>query len=826
MSPPSRHRPAGERLRAALGQLKRLRRRHLRWLFALPPVAFLLFLLFDAAFPFPYSRLNRPRSIVVLDRNDEPLRIFLAADQRWRIPVALDELPPELPRALVAVEDRWFGRHPGVNPLAIARAAWGNLRHGRVISGGSTLAMQIARMADPGPRTLPSKLREAFRGLQLTWHLTPTERLTAYLNLAPYGRNVEGVGAAARFLFGKPANRLSLGEIALLVALPRAPNGLDPVRKPAAALEVRDAVLDRLVTLGVATADQAASARRQSLPRAYASTPRQAPHLTEMLAARWRRVSTARGPASPSAGNDAAARRAEIATTLDLAVQHTAEEQVRGRIRELRQLGIGNAAVVVVEIAGRELRALVGSADHDDVVHQGQVNGAVARRSPGSALKPFLYGLAYDTGMLVPASYLLDVPTDFRGYVPQNYDGRYRGRVTAHDALVQSLNASTVRLLSALGVERLLDLLRAGGLATLDRPATDYGLPLVLGGGEVTLLDLTDLYAALAAGGVYQPLAMLREASAGPPSTHPAPADPATLPANARRLFSAETAALLLRALHELKRPDLPSSWDLTVGAPAVAWKTGTSFGHRDAWAMGVSRRYAIGVWVGNFDGRAVKGISGAENAGPLLFDLFRALEPGASLPEPPGLRIEPIEVCALSHDLPGPSCRNRVTIEYLPGRSKLHGCTLHRPVLVDRDTGELLAGDCLATRPYVERILTVYPPELVAWWRAQGQPSEGAPHLSDRCRGIPGGDPPKIASPDGSTPYRLRPDAPAAYQQVPLVAHAGPEVRALYWYLDGELVATVAPGDQTFLPLARGRHKLVVVDDTGRSDRVEYSVQ
>jgi penicillin-binding protein 1C len=262
---------------------------------------------------------------------------------------------------------------------------------------------------------------------------------------------------------------------------------------------------------------------------------------------------------------------------------------------------------------------------------------------------------------------------------------------------------------------------------------------------------------------------------------------------------------------------------------PGVAWKTGTSYGHRDAWAVGFSARTTIGVWVGNFNGKPRKGISGSQHAGPLLFDLFRALEPGGRAPlQPDGLAPEEIEVCALSHELPGPFCPARVRIPFLPGRSKLAACSLHKRVLVDRETGELLAGDCLQRRPHEFRLLTVYPPELVAWWRSQGTAVETLPRLSASCTGIPDAEPPRIVSPDAATAYHLRRDAPPEFQRIPLVAQTSPGVRRLFWYQDGLLVATTETGidGSRFLAPVLGEHRLVVTDDLGRSDGVTYRVE
>jgi penicillin-binding protein 1C len=761
----------------------------------------LWFFTLNLLFPFPWESLERPPAVVVMDRTGAPLRFFLPADDRWRFPVKLSDLPPELPRALVASEDRWFYRHPGINPVAIVRAAWSNLRAGEVVSGASTIPMQIARMAEPGPRTISSKVRESFRALQLERRFGKDELLEIYLNLTPYGGNVEGIGTAAWFYFGKEPDQLSLGEIALLTALPRSPGRYDPTLHPGAAQEARNRVLAQLTERGVFPREEIENARQVPVPRTRRKPPIAAPHFSEQVKALL--------PGEP-----------RIRTTIDRRLQTIAEEQVIHRIRELRDQGIGNAAVVVIENGTHAVRALVGSAGFQESYFKGQVNGALARRSPGSTLKPFLYALALDQGRVLPDSYLLDIPTDFSGYVAENYDDQYRGRVTVREALIQSLNACAVRLLSEVGLKDYHRLLKDGGLATLDRPYHQYGLPLVLGAGEVTLLDLTNLYASLAGQGEHRAYRVLEGERASSPA----------------QLFSPESAHLITEILTDVRRPDLPESWDLSVGAPGVAWKTGTSYGHRDAWAVGFSQRFTIGVWVGNFDGRPRKGISGSQHAGPLLFDLFRAIDPGGGNPAESTdwtkrvHDLDQIELCAESRELPGPFCPLRMKAVYLPGRSHLIQCTWHRRALVDAESGELLSGDCVRERPHEFRLLTVFPAELVAWWRAQGSPQNnqilGTPRFSSACRGVPAGDPPRIVSPAAATPYRVRRDTPPEYQRIPLIAHASAGASRLFWYQDGMLVASTSPGENHFLPSLPGEHRLVVTDDLGRSDGVIYRVE
>ena len=756
-----------------------------------PLLALSGFLVLDAVFPFPVHGLKSPASVMVRDRNGKVLRPFLARDEQWRFPVSTADVSPELVRMIITAEDRWFYWHVGINPVSVVRAAWSNWKSGRIVSGASTIPMQIARLAEPKPRSLRSKLQEAFRALQLEWYYSKEELLEIYLNLLPMGSNRQGVGAGAFFYFGKHPSRLSLGESALLAIIPRSPARYDPTRNPSVALEIRNGVLRQMGAQGTFTRKATADALRQSVPARLHRPSFHAPHFGDYAVRRLQGES-------------------ELSTTLDWKLQQIAERQVASRMPGLRRQGIENASVVVIENGTRALRVMVGSAGFFEDRYDGQVNGATARRSPGSTLKPFLYAVAFDQGRILPKSYLLDIPTDFSGYVAENYDGEYRGRVTAAEALIESLNAPAVRLLAEVSLEHFVRLLKRGGLSTLDRPPADYGLSLVLGSCEVSLLELTNFYASLRDGGIHRPVRLV----AGDKKSE-------------RRLFSEEAAYLVTRILTKVSRPDLPRAWDLARGVPAVAWKTGTSYGHRDAWAVGFSNHMTIGVWVGNFDGRGVKGISGAEHAGPLLFDMFRAMEPeGARFDRPVGLKIQELELCFLSHQLPGPFCGERISASHLPGRSKLSPCRYHQQVFVDSDTGHLVTGDCMKGRPIRPRLLTVYPAELLAWWRAENQALPEMPALNPECSGVPSRQRPRIVSPMPETPYLLRPDAPAEYQKVPLIAQVGVHSKKLYWYQNGLLIGAPDAGEHLFVSLRPGRHRLVVVDNLGLSDSVTYRVK
>jgi penicillin-binding protein 1C len=755
----------------------------------------LLFIILDFLFPFPKDSLRRAPTVVVTDKDGNPIRFFLPRDEHWRLPVKLEDISPDLIEAVIASEDRWFHYHLGVNPFAVIRAVYTNIKAGEVVSGASTIPMQIARISNPKPRTLISKLEEAFHALQLKWHFDDSQLIEIYLNITPYGGNIEGIGAASYFYLGKDPRALSPAEIALLTVLPRSPTAYDPSVNPSEALRARNRVLMQLLKRGVFTSSGVKEAMKEPVPTRRRNVPFIAPHFTQFAWDKFR-------------------HKDRIETTLDLSIQKISEESARRRIGELRGQGIDNLAIVVIENKGRRLRAMVGSSDFFEKHHAGQVNNALARRSPGSALKPFLYAMALDRGLIIPATFMLDIPTDFSGYVPKNYDGVYRGRVTMREALIRSLNVPAARLLSEVGLDDFHKLLLEGGLTTLDRPVSQYGLPLILGSGEVTLLDLTNLYATLAEGGIHYPVRIATED---------------TRDYEEKVLFSREASYLITQTLTELGRPDMPSpTWELTKDVPQVAWKTGTSYGHRDAWAIGYSGKYTIGVWVGNPSGRGQKGISGGEHAAPLLFDLFRAIEGNGAKPEKPvGLsRLGTIEVCKESHLLPTPFCNERVLVTYIPGRSRIPVDNYSRQVFIDSETGEMLFGDCIAIRPHRAEIINTYPPELVAWWRAEGRDVPSVPPLSPFCKDVPPQLPPKIVSPDEATPYRLLLSTPIDYQKVQLIARTSPEVERLYWYQNGKLVASASPDTRLFIPLEAGTHRLVVVDSSGRSDSITYRVE
>jgi penicillin-binding protein 1C len=749
-------------------------------------------LLLDRLFPFPVERLEPPAATRVLDRDGKPLRFFLAKDGMWRFPLSLGEISPDLTAALIDSEDRHFFRHPGINPFSVLRALWVNVRSGRVVSGASTIPMQVARLADPRPRTMGAKTIEALRALQLCWHYPKEKILQWYVNLAPFGSNVVGVGAASWHYFGKEPSTLSLGEIALLSILPRSPTRYNPLKNPGPARQVRDRVLDRFAAHRVFDPARIAESKTRPLLAKRAPVPQEAPHFSRWLRARLPKEDV-------------------IRSSLDRRAQNIVEELLTRRMDGLRRQAIGNGAVVVLDIRTREILAYAGSADFWDQTGPGQVDNALSRRSPGSTLKPFLYGLAFDQGHLVPGSMLLDVPTDFAGYVPENYGQNFQGLVSARNALATSLNVPAARLLSRCGIIPFHELLGRGGLSTLDKPASHYGLSLALGGCEVRLLELTNLYAALADAGTFKPVR---------PQPQPLDAQESGV-----RLLSPEASAMVLDILATTRRPDLPDSWEFTLAAPKVAWKTGTSFGHRDAWAVGLSRDLAIGVWVGNPDGSQCENISGTRHAGPLLFDLFRALSPKTTrLPSFPTPRLQRIKLCAMSAERPGPQCPI-TTSPAIAGVSVLPVCSMHRQIFVNPENGLRLHGDCLLDHESETKTALVWPAELVAFRRAQGASLPEMPPVDPDCLDVPQEEGPIILSPSPHTPYLLRADAPREHQRLALSAAGAADATVHYWYVDGRHTGQTPPDTPCFIALEEGEHVAMVTDDHGRSARATFTV-
>jgi penicillin-binding protein 1C len=779
--------------------MKRGRRRLLfaALLFVAPIVLWLLLIGLDPP-PDPYR--DKPASPQVLARDGTLLRAFTSPDEKWRLrtvvhrgsPFAHAATPvnPDLIAAVLEHEDRWFFRHPGVNPVSLARAAGSNLKSRRVVSGASTITMQLARLTRPGSRSIAYKLWQIYRALQYECLYSKQEILEAYLNLTPYGGNIEGVEAASRIYFGKSASELSIGEAALLAVIPQSPVRYHPLRRPREARSARDRLIQRLRERGRIDEGSAREAVALPLPARPHALPFLAPHLAE-------RVSRER--ALPQSG-------AHL-TTVDGEIQQRLESLVKDYVRDLRPLGIGQGAAVILDYQASELIALVGSADFFDVENEGQVNGALAPRSPGSTLKPFAYALAIDRGLITPDTMVEDVPMHLGAYEPENFDHEYLGAMSAAQALRTSRNVPAVRLARELrrsGGRGLYELLTEAGIGSLRHGPEHYGLSLVLGGGEIPLFELAKLYATLARHGDQIAIA---ELAGGEPRGVDA------------RLFSPESAWLVLDILTEVTRPELGAVWRSGRRMIPVPWKTGTSFGHRDAWAVGIAGKYVVGVWIGNFDGAGVPHLQGIETAAPLLFDIVDALphdEPGTwhLLPQKLALR----EICATSGLPPGAHCPHTQWGDYIPGISPAPPCDIHREILVDMATGYTICSRCRGEGTIRRQVVEWWPNRVAQHLRSHSLSDLRVPPHHPRCRALEPGSSPHITSPQEEVVYYLRPGVPIEDQMIALSASVSRGTHQVFWFLDGILVWKGTPGRPVFVNPEIGLHDVCVKDDSGRS--------
>jgi penicillin-binding protein 1C len=752
-----------------------------------PPAAVLsLFFLVSLIAPLPPLK---PYSLVVEDRNGSMLQAFRAGDGIWRLRTPPDEIPGRLKEILIRREDRWFYYHPGVNPFAIVRALMQNARSGRRLSGASTLTMQIARMLEPKERTYLNKAIEVFRALQLEMKYSKEELLEIYLSMAPLGGNVEGLKSAALLYYQTPLERLNIAQLFDLILVPGDPNGLQPDKNGGRLLAERKRQASRWIREGVLTPGDSMIIGRTPAATVRKAPPRSAPHFALRAKEQF-------------------ARRGEVRTSLDLPTQLTVERLLTNHLRPWKQRGVRNGAVVVVENRTREVVAYAGSEDFADSGASGQVDAVRALRSPGSTLKPFLYAMAMDRGALTPRKRLLDTPYDAEGFQAENYDGRFSGSVYADDALRRSLNVPLVRMLKTAGVAPFVDVLASAGVRSLRAQQPRLGLSMILGGCGVTLEEMVGAYASFPNGGVHAPL---RYEHGG------------TAPAGAEsRVFSASAAWMVTEILAGLDRPDLPGNIASATNLPSVAFKTGTSYGRRDAWGIGYSSEFTVGVWIGNVTHQGNPDLVGSASAAPLLIDIFNSISASHQktiLPRPKDIRSR--EVCARSGLPPGPRCTHRVEDVCSDQRSSRDQCAICTEAFVSPDGGLAYCAACAADHPF--RVVTIerYPPELVDFWRRSGTTVRPAPAHNPLCRLVLSGDGPAIVSPSAAMTYFLV----AREQRLALQAASGVEVREHAWYLDDAFIGKRKAGEKLFVAIAGGEHTITCTDDRGRSSFVRFTV-
>lgn len=741
--------------------------------------------------PFPYSAIEKiGYSRTILDREGNLLRAFLGEGDRWLLPVGLDEVNPDFVEATLAIEDKRFYEHFGVDVQAVLRAVKLNLMNRRVISGASTLSMQVIRILEGRDRSFLNKIIETVHAIHLEMLYTKDEILRFYFELAPYGGNIHGVKAASLRYFKKLPQDLSLSECALLAGLPQSPTYLRPDRYPERAKQRRDRVLSSMLENKFITEEEYRIAKSDPVVAGNYAFPFQAPHFTRFVSAN--------------------SKDQAVVTSLDSNLQRFAETAIKDMVGRLESSGVSNGAVVIIENKTGKIRAMAGSVDFFSEENSGQINGSLSLRCPGSALKPFTYAIGFDKGLYTPRMILADVPVQYNGYQPLNYDKHYRGPVSVREALVDSLNIPAVEVLDKVGYQNLYSVLKKAGVTTLSKPPSHYGMALTLGSGDINLLQLTNAYASFARLGIFKPYSFIENEKVE----------------DEKRIFSEGASFLIADILSDSNRfHDTEYHHDKTH--PKFAFKTGTSYGHRDAWTIGYNPDYTIGVWLGNFSGKSSKALVGLPAAAPVVARVFdyvyaKKQAPWYDKPDSIGER----EVCALDGK-PATELSSVVVTDYfIKGVSVSLPSDIHKKIAIDKETGLVLNDQLKYEREYTEEVFEIWPEKLQTWAKQNRAGYKELPQYLEQENRMVNLDKnrPKIISPSHGTEYfKLNNQM---NDQLALLADAGFDSGALFWFVDDKFYQKSIAGQKVFWNMLDGDHKIAVVDANGRSSFVKIVVR
>lgn len=756
--------------------------------------------LLDKAYPLALpSAQDQHFAQLVVDRQGQPLRAFADSNGVWRQAIRLEQVSEDYLQALLNYEDRWFWYHPGINPMALLRAAWLNRRCGCIVSGGSTLTMQVARRFHPHSRTVAGKLQQILRALQLEWHLSKTDILELYLNYAPFGGTVEGVQAASFAYLDKSASELTQAEAALLAVLPQAPSRMRPDRYPERAQQARDKVLDRLLAFGVWDANSVASAKQEQVIAQRPQRPNVAPLLSRYLRQQYPQQQT-------------------IHSSIDFNLQRGLEDDLNSWI--VNQPKHSSAAILVLDNRSHKVRAYLGSADFKDSARFAHVDMVRAIRSPGSTLKPFIYAMAIEQGLIHSHSLLSDAPRHYGDYRPENFSRGFSGPVTVTEALQRSLNVPAVQVLEQLGSQPFYARLQSAHIDMQLPAGAKPNLSMALGGVGVSLWDLVKAYSALAQQGqVISPSLLEAE-------DKPAP----------RYLLSPAAAWITFHMLANNPRSDRVRSEHLAQHSNVLAWKTGTSYGYRDAWAVGVSKDYTVGVWLGRPDGTPQPGHFGALNAAPLLFRISDVLnQHSAPLAQPDS--VSAADICwplgGLKRDTPSAHChqshRAWISEKIVPptfSDPQSESWTSNPLTLwLSQDSQQLASQFCTGINVQPHKI-ALWPQALEPWLPKQHTRRGQIPAPDQRC------DVPtslalndlQILGIDNGNIYQS-PRQGGAMPSISLQALGGRGVRD--WFVNGRYIFST--GEQQALPYQftqLGEQQIVVIDEQGNADRLRVRVE
>ena len=751
-------------------------------------IAFPFVLFFSLHLIFPLD-IDISYSKTVLDKDGNVLQSYLTYDDKWRLYTELNEISPMLKKAIIAKEDKYFYYHPGINPFAMSRALFNNVVRHKRTSGASTITMQVARMLQPKKRTYWHKLVEIFRALQLEMMYSKAEILQMYLNLVPYGGNIEGVKSASLFYFQKNPDHLSLAEVTALAIIPNRPSSLRMGPKNEEIQKARNKWLRTFAKEKIFSQKAIDEAIAEPLEARRTVSPKKA----QQFCRRMRK-------AFPN--------QALIKTTLDPQKQSQVEEITRNYVERLVNHNIHNAAVIVLDTKTGNVVAYVGSADYNNKFDGGQVDGIKAIRQPGSTLKPLIYGLAFDKGIVTPQTIITDVPVNFNGYRPDNFDRKFNGYVTAEYCLMNSLNIPAVKMLHKLTPDTLAECMIKLGFPQIKKDRKHLGLSMALGGCGVSLDDLTCMYASFARYGTWMPINWLKGNS------------------NPQRVqvMSPAAAFMVTDILVKKTRPDLPIGYENSYHLPKIAWKTGTSYGRRDAWSIGYNKRFTIGVWVGNFSGEGVPELTGTDIATPLLFNIFNTLDYNSNndwYSMPKGLDFR--YVCSESGKRPNTFCGNQVMDYYIPMVSDNSVCEHMKNIYVSANDSFTYCNMCLPYAGYKERLVRNHPPEMIDYFERHMINYERIPPHNPNCEKVFQTGAPDITSPGNGMDYLLDKNDK---QSLMLACNAAADVKKVFWYVNNHFLRVAARNEKIFIQPDPGKVKISCSDDKGRNTDVVITVK
>jgi penicillin-binding protein 1C len=779
-----------------------------------PKVIVSLFFLFVLTLIFwfclPKPLFNSPTSYVIDDDQGQLLGASIANDGQWRFPYNAD-VPEKFKQCIITFEDKRFEHHPGFDIVAFSRAVKQNLNSKKVSSGGSTITMQVIRLATKHKRNIWNKLKEIFMAMRLEVTFSKSEILALYTSNAPFGTNVIGLDAASWRYFGRSPDKLSWGEMAAMAVLPNSPSLVHPGRNRAILLRKRNSLLDKLHKAGIIDSTTAALARLEPVPDRPMPLPQLAPHLLQRFKADHQ--------AKPAGDT-------RISSSIKSSLQQQVNDILEQHHSLLKANDINNIAAIVLDVETGATLAYAGNIAHrEDPQMESDVDVIDAPRSPGSTLKPLLYAAMLHDGLLLPNSLMPDVPTMIAGYHPENFDLGYDGAVPASRALSRSLNVPAVKMLQQYKYERFYDFLHKAGITTLTKPADHYGLSLILGGGENTLWELSGAYADMARvlnhynknNGKYDPADFHNPVYEKKVVVKP------TLEKSG--LLDAASIYYTFQAMEEVMRPGEEMLWQQFSSSQRVAWKTGTSFGFRDGWAIGVTPKYVVGVWVGNTDGEGRPGLTGINTAAPTLFEIFRLLPVSRDWFEMPMGEMVKINVCRQSGYRAGQYCQD-VDEQYVPKSGlKAPVCPYHQLVHLSADAKWQVNGNCESPGNILNKSWFVLPPSMEYYYKARNYQYHVLPPFRPDCAQAENGNAMEVIYPKNGAKIYVPIEADGTRgRMICNAAHRQPGMK-IFWHLDDQYVGETKDFHQMALSPSPGKHILTLVDSNGNTVSIGFEV-